>query len=53
MTATALHHSHVGSHSLSAFQTMERVVMEAGARVLRLQHGVPHVANPSSPFPRR
>ncbi|MBL0217075.1 MAG: MBL fold metallo-hydrolase [Myxococcales bacterium] len=53
MTATALHHSHVGSHTLSAFHTMERVAIEAGARVLRLQHGIPHVANASSPFPRR
>ena len=53
MTATALHHSHVGSHSLTAFHYMEKLAIEAGARVLRLQHGVPHVANPSSPFPRR
>lgn len=53
MTSTALHHSHVGSHTLSAFRTMERVAMEAGARVVRLQHGVPSTANPSSPFPRR
>jgi len=53
MTGTALHHSHVGSHSLSAFQHMEKLAVEAGARVLRLQHGVPHVANPSSMFPRR
>jgi hypothetical protein len=53
LEATVLHHSHVGSHTLSAFESMEQRAAEAGARVLRLKHGVPHAPAPSSAFPRR
>lgn len=53
MTSTVLHHSHVGSHTRQAFETMSNQVVRAGARVLRLKHGVPHVGAAVSAFPRR
>jgi hypothetical protein len=52
LEGTQLHHSHVGSHSLATFEQIESTVMRAGARVLRLKHGVPYSTPPSSPFPR-
>ncbi len=53
LEGTYLHHSHVGSHTLEAFERMEQMAVSAGARVLRLQHAKPHVAAPVSAFPRR
>lgn len=53
LEGTFLHHSHVGSHTLEAFERMEQMAISAGARVLRLQHAKLHVAAPVSAFPRR
>jgi len=52
LEGTQLHHSHVGSHTLAAWQQMEAIIARAGARLLRLKHGVPHAGAASSPFPR-
>ncbi|MFN0246446.1 MAG: MBL fold metallo-hydrolase [Kofleriaceae bacterium] len=53
LEGTFLHHSHVGSHALDAFERMEQMALSVGAKVVRLQHAKPHVAPPVSAFPRR
>jgi len=43
MQDTLLHRSHVGSHSLGLWRGMAKAVEETGAKVVVLQHGVPHM----------